>query len=167
MAASSKVLNLEQDDPENIFDFIQPLGHGAYASVYKALDKRNGELVAIKITPITEDYPYKEDQLLALKSHSQKCEHLLTIHEFFKKDGNIWISMELCIVTTLHIMKHTDETLSEKQIKSVLRATLKAMVYLHDNQLIHGDIKASNIFLDHKGIPKLGYIAFLFFLLCT
>ena len=35
----------EDADPEEIFDILAPIGEGAFGSVYKALDKRDGALV--------------------------------------------------------------------------------------------------------------------------
>ena len=34
-------------DPEEIFDILVPVGEGAYGSVYKALDTRDGGLVGM------------------------------------------------------------------------------------------------------------------------
>jgi serine/threonine protein kinase len=45
--------------------------------------------------------------------------------------------------------------LNEVEIASVLYAVLKGLEYLHDNKLIHRDIKAGNILLDNFGNAKL------------
>lgn len=35
-------------NPEEVFDILQQIGEGSYGTVYKALDKRNSTIVAVK-----------------------------------------------------------------------------------------------------------------------
>ena len=53
------------------------------------------------------------------------------------------------------IIKMTDKTLNEEQIAAVCYAVLKGLEYLHDQRMIHRDIKAGNILLDNFGNAKL------------
>lgn len=49
-----------------------------------------------------------------------------------------------------------ERALTEPQIRVVCRQTLQALVYLHDNKIIHRDLKAGNILLTLNGDVKLG-----------
>eukprot|EP01083_Nonionella_stella_P209840 760282_1 len=82
------------EDPEAIFDIIQPLGEGAFGMVYKALDKRDGELVAIKIVPLEVESGSIEKEIQALRSC--KSPYVVQFRESYKKDDNIWIVTEYC-----------------------------------------------------------------------
>ena len=49
-----------------------------------------------------------------------------------------------------------ERPLTEPQIRVVCKQTLEALVYLHDNKIIHRDLKAGNILLTLDGDVKLG-----------
>lgn len=49
-----------------------------------------------------------------------------------------------------------ERPLTEPQIRVVCRQTLQALVYLHENKIIHRDLKAGNILLTLNGDVKLG-----------
>jgi serine/threonine protein kinase len=65
--------------------------------------------------------------------------------------------MELCdggAVTD--IFGVSQDPLTEEQIASITKETIKAVSYLHDINIIHRDIKGANILLTDSGTIKLG-----------
>eukprot|EP01083_Nonionella_stella_P167076 560590_1 len=141
-------------DPEDIFDIIQPLGEGAFGMVYKALDKRDGELVAIKIMPVEVESGSMEKEIQLLRSC--KSHYIVNFRGSYKKDFNIWIVMEYCGAgSVLDIMRATGDNLTEHQIKMVMRESLNGLEYIHSKNIVHRDIKACNVLLDDRGACKL------------
>lgn len=63
----------------------------------------------------------------------------------------------MCLSTEL------ERPLTEPQIRVVCRQTLDALIYLHENKIIHRDLKAGNILLSLNGEVKLGNFLFCFF----
>lgn len=45
--------------------------------------------------------------------------------------------------------------LSEEQISFILRESVKALIYLHENHCMHRDVKGHNILLTEQGEVKL------------
>lgn len=62
----------------------------------------------------------------------------------------------MCLSTEL------ERPLTEPQIRVVCRQTLEALIYLHENKIIHRDLKAGNILLSLNGEVKLGKFRFCF-----
>lgn len=46
--------------------------------------------------------------------------------------------------------------LTETEVSAILFATLKGLVYLHGQQIIHRDLKSANILLSTSGEAKIG-----------
>uniref|UniRef100_A0A4W3GFT9 STE20-like kinase a n=1 Tax=Callorhinchus milii TaxID=7868 RepID=A0A4W3GFT9_CALMI len=53
------------------------------------------------------------------------------------------------------VMLELERALTEPQIRVICRQTLEALIYLHDNKVIHRDLKAGNILLTLDGDVKL------------
>uniref|UniRef100_A0AAX7SYL3 Protein kinase domain-containing protein n=1 Tax=Astatotilapia calliptera TaxID=8154 RepID=A0AAX7SYL3_ASTCA len=55
----SKLKKLSEDSltkqPEEVFDVLEKLGEGSYGSVFKAIHKESGQVVAIKQVPVESD----------------------------------------------------------------------------------------------------------------
>ena len=143
------------EDPEDIFDIIQPLGEGAYASVYKALDKRDGELVALKIMKMDDEMGDMEKEVLIMKKCKSK--HVVKFVGSWVKDNNLWLAIEYCGAGAILDIMKVNGTLTEEEICVVMRESLKGLWYLHTRKpkLLHRDIKAGNILMNHTGACKL------------
>jgi serine/threonine kinase 4 len=69
--------------------------------------------------------------------------------------------MEYCVIGSVADILHLETAkgikyeLKEAEIAAILQAVLRGLVYLHNKNIIHRDIKAGNILLDHKGNAKL------------
>jgi len=58
------------------------------------------------------------------------------------------------LTTTMMTMKCAASAAGE--VKTLLLQLLRGVQHLHDNWIIHRDLKASNLLLSHKGILKVG-----------
>jgi len=64
--------------------------------------------------------------------------------------------MEYCDVGSVHdIITSTGKRLSEQLIRIVLKQVLQGLVYLHSKGIIHGNISAGHILVDHRGHCKI------------
>ena len=117
--------NFIDDNPEDIFDLIAPLREVYNCMYYKALDKRDGELVTIKILELNGKYKYQD-----LK---QQCECLKLFNSFYTQhnkanffwDNILWIVMDFCnVISVLNIFKVRKTNLTEIQIQIIIKQCL-------------------------------------------
>ncbi|XP_020486551.2 STE20-like serine/threonine-protein kinase isoform X4 [Labrus bergylta] len=143
-------------NPEEIWDIIGELGDGAFGKVFKAQNKQNGTLAAAKVIDTKtedelEDYMVEID-ILASCDHP----HIVKLLDAFYFEGKLWILIEFCAGGAVDaIMLELERPLTEPQIRVVCRQTLEALCYLHENKVIHRDLKAGNILLSLDGEVKL------------
>ncbi|XP_068577075.1 STE20-like serine/threonine-protein kinase isoform X1 [Cebidichthys violaceus] len=143
-------------NPEEIWNIIGELGDGAFGKVYKAQNKQNGTLAAAKVIDTKtedelEDYMVEIEILASCDHH-----HIVKLLDAFYFEGKLWILIEFCAGGAVDaIMLELERPLTEPQIRVVCRQTLEALSYLHENKVIHRDLKAGNILLSLDGEVKL------------
>ena len=141
-------------DPEEDFNVLELLGEGNYGQVYKALHKESGNIVAIKVVPISSEIEALRKEIHILKQC--QCPYIVRYFGSYLKGDELWLILEYCNAGSVSdLIKSTQRTLNEIEIASILQAVLKGLEYLHDTKKIHRDIKAGNILLDNRGNAKL------------
>jgi len=141
-------------NPDGLFEILTQLGEGSYGSVWKAMDKRDRSIVAIKIITVENETASLRKEVDILR----KCNSPYIVNYFgaYRKDNEVWIVMEYCgSGSCADLMSICERTLSETEVACILRETLQGLAYLHQLKLIHRDVKAGNILLNHKGQAKL------------
>lgn len=143
-----------EGDPREIYRGFTKIGQGASGGVYTGHERGTNRLVAIKQMNL-EQQPKKDliiNEILVMKDSSHP--NIVNFIDSYLCGGELWVVMEfmeggsLTDVVTFNIM-------SEGQIASVCRETLKGLQHLHSKGVIHRDIKSDNILLSLDGNIKL------------
>ncbi|XP_061980356.1 serine/threonine-protein kinase BLUS1 isoform X2 [Populus nigra] len=150
----------EKRYPVNAKDYklYEEIGEGVSATVYRALCIPFNQIVAIKVLDLEKcnndlDGIRREVQTMSLIDHP----NVLRAHGSFTAGYSLWVVMPyMAGGSCLHIMKSAyPEGFEEPVIATLLRETLKALVYIHEHGHIHRDVKAGNILIDSDGTVKL------------
>ncbi|KAI1843737.1 hypothetical protein JX265_001033 [Neoarthrinium moseri] len=143
-----------EGDPREIYRNFTKIGQGASGGVYTGHERGSNRLVAIKQMNL-EQQPKKDliiNEILVMKDSIHP--NIVNFIDSYLCTGELWVIMEymeggsLTDVVTFNIM-------TEGQIASVCRETLKGLQHLHSKGVIHRDIKSDNILLSLDGNIKL------------
>ncbi|KAM9197701.1 STE20-like serine/threonine-protein kinase isoform 1-T1 [Dugong dugon] len=143
-------------NPEEFWEIIGELGDGAFGKVYKAQNKETNVLAAAKVID-TKSEEELEDYMVEIDILAS-CDHpnIVKLLDAFYYENNLWILIEFCAGGAVDaVMLELERPLTEAQIQVVCKQTLEALNYLHDNKIIHRDLKAGNILLTLDGDIKL------------
>jgi hypothetical protein len=148
----------------NGFDPSMVVGSGGFGTVYKAVCPRSGVTYAVKRSrqsgesyhefgaELTIIAGLRHPNLVQLQGWCAERGELLLVYEFMSNDS---------LDEVLHPCSgaQRDATLNWSQRYNVAIGIACAVAYLHeehDKQVIHRDIKSSNILLDSTFSPRLG-----------
>jgi cyclin-dependent kinase 12/13 len=151
----------------NDYEKIERIGEGTYGEVFRARHYVTNEIVAVKKVKMPETmregFPItaiREIKILKALDHANvvKLKEIAISAEEELEFKSIFLIFEFLehdlqgLLVQLHEKKRW---LSLGQVKSVAKQLLEAVNYLHKNNVLHRDVKASNMLINNKGEVKL------------
>ncbi|KAI9304534.1 kinase-like domain-containing protein, partial [Cunninghamella echinulata] len=131
------------------------IGKGQFGSVYRALDIKTGEIVAIKRI-LVEDANIEQEIMQEVDLlKGMTCPHIVRYIGFAQDDTYMNIVLEYVENGSLLSTLKAFGSLPEKLVSSYTYKILKGLEYLHAHQVVHCDLKAANILTTKKGDIKL------------
>jgi len=141
------------------FELLAFIGNGGMAQVWSARNALSGELVALKtLLPL-----YSSDRVLqerlAREGESQKAlqhPNILRAHSTFRLNGSIFMVMDLVDGESLERYMIRRRSIPVPEVRGVAQAVLSALQHAHEANIVHRDVKPSNILLSRTGRILLG-----------
>ena len=139
--------------------FSTKLGEGRCSNVYRALNMKTDEYVAVKIINKSIEPSTIEFEIYSnLKLYHRD---IIKCYGWFENDTNVYILYEYAPSGDLFdYLTSSDKLLSEEQVRHILKPVIRATMHIHDKKWIHRDIKTENIFLFRGVDAKLGDLEF-------
>ena len=140
------------------YHILSLLGAGGMGQVYRASDTRLGREVAIKtLRPALDDERatqrfLREARALATVNHPNVCQ----IYEVGEVSGHPFIAMELLEGEPLDARLGRGALPPGEAIQTAI-AVLSALQVLHRRNIVHRDVKPSNVFLTPYGVKLLDF----------
>ncbi|KAJ7988168.1 hypothetical protein DPEC_G00320810 [Dallia pectoralis] len=135
------------------------LGKGGFAKCYEFTDLASGKVYAAKIIPHTRvSKPHQREKIdREIELHRVlHHKHIVHFYHHFEDKDNIYILLEYCSRRSLaHILK-ARKVLTEPEVRYFLRQIVSGLRYLHEQEILHRDLKLGNFFINESMELKVG-----------
>ncbi|KAG7954305.1 hypothetical protein I3843_11G010000 [Carya illinoinensis] len=145
----------------SVFEFekLNKINEGTYGVVYKAKDKKTGEIVALKKVKMGVEkeggFPIsslREINILLSFNHPS----VVGVKEVVMDDlDNVFMVMEYMEYDLKDLLEVMKQPFSISEVKWLMLQLLEGVKYLHDNWVLHRDLKTSNLLVSKEGELKI------------
>jgi serine/threonine protein kinase len=140
------------------YEVVAAVGRGGVGSIFRAVQRKFGRVVALKMVPPTphEDRSHRARLLergraAALLDHP----HLVRTYDFGEYNGWLYEAQEFMDGGDLSQLLQLRRGLSPHQAALLLAPIARAVHYLHEHGYIHCNLKPRKVLLTAAGTPKL------------
>ncbi|ORX77787.1 Pkinase-domain-containing protein [Basidiobolus meristosporus CBS 931.73] len=147
------------------YEIEKKLGEGTFGEVHKARHKVTGEVVALKRilmhnekegVPITA---LREIKILKSLNHINVINltdmAILRGNRLHRQRGAIYMVFPYMDHDLAGLLENPNVSFTVPQIKLYMRQLLEGMMYLHNNKILHRDMKAANLLINNQGVLKI------------
>eukprot|EP00741_Cyanophora_paradoxa_P006487 tig00001003_g6280.t1 len=141
------------------YEKMNRIDEGTYGVVFRARDKETGEVVALKKVKMErerEGFPVtslREINIL-LSIHHKNIVNVKEICVGHNLDA-IFMVMEFMEHDLKSLMEGMKQPFTTAEVKCLLLQLLEGIAALHDNWILHRDLKTSNLLMDNAGHLKI------------
>lgn len=142
-------------------DYRRLLGRGAFGMVEEREHKPSHTLLAVKRIVLTVNNEEQRRLVMDLDviMRSTSCPYIVQFYGALFREGDVWICMEEMEASLDHLykkVKQHDERIPEHVLGRIVLSVVRALDYLYaDLNVIHRDVKPSNILINRKGEVKI------------
>ena len=140
------------------YNVHEVLGQGGFGTVYRISKFETKEEYALKVTPFeilkTPKLMRKHRMEIEIQ-RKLNHENILKSYDYFEDSSNTYIVLELCPHQSIKHLLRKKKTMTEVETASIIREIVNGLIYLHDNRIIHRDLKLENFLIGKDGHIKI------------
>jgi len=140
---------------------LEKLGEGTYGVVYKARDKTNNNIIALKkirLEAEDEGVPctaIREISLLKELQHPNVVGLLDVVHQYTADKSRLYLVFEYLERDLKRYMDAVGSNMHRLLVKSYMYQLIKGISFCHSHRVLHRDLKPQNLLIDREGNLKL------------
>ena len=140
----------EKGNPSKKYKPTKVLGSGSFGCVYEAKNTTFGNKVAMKVIKKDKENELDEQEIRNEINILKQLSHpnIVKIYEFYISENHYYIITEFCKEGEL--FSYIKNKYSERQLAVLFYQVFSGLWYLHDNKILHRDIKLENIMISQK-----------------
>ena len=147
-----------------MLEVLNKIGKGSSCCVYKAQDKKTGEIYALKQSLSPDNESLFKKEIMIYRLFNNESPYIIKYYDCFKAKNEenkkcLYLQLEYCQYGSIRdIIKHArkkDIVMTETEISSVIYMVLLGIKFIHSKKLINRDIKGRNILITKDGEVKL------------
>ncbi|MGZ8648805.1 MAG: protein kinase domain-containing protein [Solirubrobacteraceae bacterium] len=139
------------------YEIVAPISSGAMGAVYRAIDRHTGKEVAVKrLLDLQHAARFEiEARLLASLSHPR----VVKVLDHSQDEHGLYIVMDLVRGTDLgaQLKDRGAPGLPPPEAVDYARHVCEALQYVHDQQIVHRDVKPQNMILADDGVVLVDF----------
>ncbi|KAK6109169.1 Immunoglobulin I-set domain family protein [Brugia pahangi] len=149
------------NDFESKYILCEKIGAGTHGTIYRAIERATGKSWAAKMISVSPDMSKEVIMHEVNIMNELHHEKLLNLHEVFDLDKEICLIEEFISGGDLYDKIITDEALmSEDEARNFIRQILQGVQQMHNNGIVHLDLKPENIMLISTGNNDIKIVDF-------
>ncbi|XP_034252367.1 membrane-associated tyrosine- and threonine-specific cdc2-inhibitory kinase isoform X2 [Thrips palmi] len=140
-----------------VFKDVTQVGEGHFGKVYRVISKEDNKVYAVKVS---KEIFHNEAERLKRSEEVRKHEMIpvhqncVRLYNAWEEQGRLFLWLEFC-QTSLEAYAGTNHEINESKVWEILLDLLLGLKNLHDNRLVHVDVKLENILMTAEGVCKL------------
>ncbi|KAJ0036342.1 hypothetical protein NQD34_005019 [Periophthalmus magnuspinnatus] len=129
---------------QEVFEFMEELGSGAFSEVYMVKEKKTGKTFAMKCVKKKQKRDLNLENEIAVLRRIQH-ENVVGMEDLYESHTHYYLIMQLVSGGELFDRILDRGVYSEKDASKVIQQVLQAVGYLHQSGVVHRDLKPENI----------------------
>lgn len=144
-----------------MYELLEQIGAGSFSTVHRARRRFTGQFVACKVISLERKTPPEiaalrsEVAILRRLSHP----HIIALLDVLETPRSLTLVTELAQGDLLEVLLK-DGPLPEPTVRAVAAALTSALLYLHEQGIMHRDLKPQNVLVCSSGLVKLADFGF-------
>jgi serine/threonine-protein kinase len=137
---------------------------GERSFVYAAEERAQDRFVALKVIPVASLVDHelaKRFERKAKLAQSLSHSHIVTVYDFGVTRSFVWYSMEYIKGQSLAELVRTSGPMDVDSCLRIAEQVASALDHAHRREIVHGNLKPSNIFLDEQRWVRVADFAVL------
>ncbi|XP_026471889.1 dual specificity tyrosine-phosphorylation-regulated kinase 2-like [Ctenocephalides felis] len=159
-------IHIPHDHVAYRYEVLKVIGKGSFGQVVKAYDHKTHEHVALKMVRNEKRFHRQAQEEIRILQHLRKQDkdntmNIIHMFDFFTFRNHMCITFELLSINLYELIKKNKfQGFSLQLVRKFSHSLLQCLDALHNNKIIHCDMKPENVLLKQQGRSGIKVIDF-------